>query len=188
VTPHREVEEIVPDYPDDAIEANRFDIASRRMDEVEQVEMADWVSGWLAVGSMGEPIAGYAHLSEGALGEVIASFTLPLAEGLSYCIATERFLRYDPARNSVDYIAHIIEFVPGWSLEGTSEVSEDFAAEFDESWPAVIFQHLIDAYPDFGVYPLSPEQAEEMAWPSHAEDQNAPPPDHLWRPIDLSAG
>ena len=65
----------MPDDPDDAIEANRFDIASRRMDEVEQVEMADWVSGWLAVGSMGEPaIAGYAHLSEGALGEVIASF------------------------------------------------------------------------------------------------------------------
>jgi hypothetical protein len=87
----------------------------------------------------------------------------------------------------VDYIVHIIELLPGWWLEGTSEVSEDFAAEFDESSPAVIFQHLIDAYPDFGVYHLTPEQAEEMAWPSHPEDLNAPPLEHLWRPIDLSA-
>ena len=81
----------MPDDPDDAIQANRFDIASRRMDEVEQVEMADWVSGWLAVGSMGEPVGRVRTPPRRGLGEVIASFTLPLAEGLSsYCIATER--------------------------------------------------------------------------------------------------
>jgi hypothetical protein len=44
---------------------DRATIAPRRADEVEQVEMGDWVSGWLAVGSMGDPIAGYARIDEG---------------------------------------------------------------------------------------------------------------------------
>jgi hypothetical protein len=43
--------------------------------------MSAWVSGWLAVGYMGDPIAGYARLAEGSLGQVIASFTLMLADG-----------------------------------------------------------------------------------------------------------
>lgn len=167
--------------PDDtAYGQERATIAPRRVDEVEHVEMGDWVSGWLAVGYMGDPIAGYARLSEGSLGQVIASFTLMLPEGFgscSYCPATERFLRYDPARNSVDYIAHIEEFIPGWSLEDTAEVSDDFATEFDESWAAVIFQHLIDAFPGLDVFPLSPQQAHEMGWPPYAEDQNPPPLD-----------
>lgn len=174
----------MPDVP------NRATVAARGMSEVEEVEMADWGSGWLAVGSMGDPIAGYAHLAEGPLGQVIASFTLMLAEGFGssgYCPATERFLRYDPARNSVDYLAHIEEFIPGWSLEGAAEVGDDFAADFGESWPAVIFQQLIDAYPDLDVYALSPQQAQDMGWPPYAEDRNPPPVDHLWRPVDLTA-
>ena len=61
---------------------DRATIAPRRADEVEQVEMSDWVSGWLAVGYMGDPIAGYARLAEGSLGQVIASFTLMLRRGL----------------------------------------------------------------------------------------------------------
>ena len=168
---------------------DRATIASRPADEVEQVEMDAWVSGWLAVGDMGDPIAGYARLTEGSLGQVIASFTLMLPDGFgssSYSPATERFLRYDPARNSVDYIAHIEEFLPGWSLEGAVEVSDDFAAEFDESWPAVIFQRLIDAYPGLDVYPITLQQANEMGWPPYAEDRDPPPLDHLWRPVHLS--
>ena len=177
----------MPDDPDYALD--RATVAPRRVDDVEQVEMRDWVSGWLAVGSMGDPIAGYARLEEAPLGQVIASFTLMLPEGFgscSYCPATERFVRYDPARNSVDYIAHIEEFTPGWSVEDAAEVSDDFAIEFDDSWPAVIFQHLIDACPGLDVYPLSPQQAHEMGWPPYAEDRHPPPLDHLWRPVDLS--
>jgi hypothetical protein len=174
----------VPDTSD------RVSVAPRRGDEVEQVEMADWVSGWLAVGSVGDPAGGYAHLAEGPLGQVIASFTLMLAEGFGSsgcCPVTERFLRYDPARNSVDYLAYVEEFIPSWSLEGAAEVGDDFAADFDESWPAVIFQHLIDAYPDLDVYALSPQQAQDMGWPPYAEDPNPPPLDHLWRPVDPTA-
>src|ERR1700729_1084565 len=88
----READQIVPDASD------RVAVAFRRMNEVEQVEMADWGSGWLAGGSMGDPVAGYARLAEGPLGQVIASFTLLLGEGFGssgYSPATERFLRYD---------------------------------------------------------------------------------------------
>lgn len=59
----------------------RVEITPRQVDEVERVEMGDWVSGWLGVGSLGEPTAGYAGLSEAPLGEVIASFKLTLPEG-----------------------------------------------------------------------------------------------------------
>lgn len=103
---------------------DRVKVAPRRTDEVERIEMGDWVSGWLAAGSSGEPVAGYARLKEGSVGEVIASFTLMLAEGVGssdYSPATERFLRYDPVRSSVDYIAHIDD--SGWSLEGATEVN-----------------------------------------------------------------
>jgi hypothetical protein len=87
----------------------------------------------------------------------------------------------------VDYIAHIEEVIPGWSLEDAAEVSDDFATEFGESWPAVIFQHLINAYPGLDVYPLSLQQAQEMGWSPYAEDRNPPSLDNLWRPVDLSA-
>lgn len=170
--------------------ANRAKVTPRRIDEVEEVEMVNWVSGWLAVGSVGNPDVGYAHLAEGPLGQVIGSFTLMLADGFgssAYSPATERFLRYDPARNSVDFVAHIEEFIPGWSLEGTTEVSEDFAVDFDESWPAVVFQHLVDAYPDLDVYPISAQQAKDLGWSPYADDRNPPPLDNLWRPVDLAA-
>jgi hypothetical protein len=101
--------------------------------------------------------------------------------------ATICFLRYDPARNSVDYIVHIIDLSPGWSVEGATEVSEDFAAEVSDTWPAVIFQQLIDAHPGLDVYPLSLEQAQEMGWPPYLEDEHPPPFEHLWRPVNLSA-
>jgi hypothetical protein len=104
----------------------------------------------------------------------------------SYCPVTERFLRYDPARGSVDYIAYVEEFMRGWSLEGATEVSDDFAADFNDSWPAIIFQHLIEAYPALDVYPLSQQQAQDMGWSPYAEDQQPPSLDHLWRPVDLS--
>jgi hypothetical protein len=156
--------------------------------------MGEWVSGWLGVGSMGEPIAGYARLSEGPLGEVIASFKLMLPEGGmsgDSVPQTARFLRYDPARRSVDYIARVPEFLPEWSLEGAAEVSEEVAREFvneiSDSWPAVIFQWLVDAYPALDVYPMSPEQVQEMGWPPYFEDENPPPFEHLWRRVDLSA-
>ena len=107
--------------------------------------------------------------------------------GWTFCPATERFLRYDPARNSVDYIAHVAEFPPGWSLEG-AVVSEDFAGELSDSWPAVIIQYLIDAYPELDVYPLSMEQAQEMSWQPYFEDEHPPSFDHLWRPANVSVG
>jgi hypothetical protein len=87
----------------------------------------------------------------------------------------------------VDCIAHVEEFIPAWSLEGAAEVSDDFAAEFGESWPSVIFQHFIDAYPGLDLYPLSPQQAHEMGWLPYTDDQNPSPLDHLWRAVDLSA-
>jgi hypothetical protein len=148
--------------------------------------MDDWASGWLALSSSGEPVAGYARLSEGPVGEVIASFTLMLAEGgmsSDYSPATRRFLRYDPARNSVDYIAHVDEF--GWSLEGTIEVSESLQTELGDSWPAVVFQHLVDACPGLDVHSLSLEQAQEMGWRPFFDDEHPPPFEHLWRPVDL---
>jgi hypothetical protein len=76
---------------------------------------------WLAVGSPSEPLTGYAQLSQGPLGEVIASFTLMLPDGggsCTYSPVTERFLRYDPARNSVDYIAHVARVSAGLVAEG----------------------------------------------------------------------
>jgi hypothetical protein len=103
---------------------DRVKVASRTVDQVERMEMGDWVSGWLAMGWPGEPVAGYARLSRGTVGEVIASFTLMLPEGggsWASSPATARFLRYDPARNSVDWIVHIPEFPPGWSLEGAAK-------------------------------------------------------------------
>jgi hypothetical protein len=173
---------------------DRVKVSPRTMDELaadkaEDVELGDWVSGWLAIGSWGEPVAGYARLSEGPLGEVIASFTLMLPEGgMSWdsSPATIHFLRYDPARNSVDYIVHLIDFPPGWSVEGATEVGEDFAAEVSDTRPAVIFQQLVDAYPELDVYPLSLEQAQEMGWLPYFEDEHPPPFEHLWRPVDLS--
>lgn len=167
----------------------RMNVAPLGVEEVEHVEMGDWVSGWLAVGWAGEPLAGYAQLSQGLLGEVVASFTLMLPEGVGSCTdspATERFLRYDPARNSVDYIAHVAEFSPGWSLEGAARVSEHFADELSDSWPVVVFQHLVDSYPLLDVYPLSLEQAQDMGWSPYFEDEHPPPFEHLWRPVDLS--
>jgi len=59
---------------------DRVKVAPLEVDEVEHVEMDDWVSGWLAVGLVGEPLARYARLSHGLLGEVVASFTLMLPE------------------------------------------------------------------------------------------------------------
>lgn len=122
-----------------------------------------------------------------SLGQVIASFTLLVGEGFGssgYSPDTVRFLRYHPARNSVDYLARVEEINPGWSLEIAAGVGDDFAVDFDESWHAVIFQHLIDAYPNLDVYALAPQQAQEMGWSPNAEDQNPPPLDHLWRPVD----
>ena len=83
---------------------------------------------------------------------------MPPKGGASWtsCPATERFLRYDPARNSVDYIAHVAEFPPDRSLEVATVVSEDFAGELGDSWPTVIFQYLIEAHPELDVYPLRP--------------------------------
>ena len=170
--------------------SDRVAVVPRRVEEVEQVEMAEWVSGWLAIGSVGDPVAGYARLADGPLGQVIASFTLLAGEGFGssgYSPDAVRFLRYDPARNSVDYLAHVEEIIPGWSLEGATEVGDDFAVEFDESGPDVIFQHLIDAYPDLDVYALSPQQAQDIGWPPYTDDPNPPPIDHLWRPVDLTA-
>ena len=167
---------------------DRVKVTPLEVDKVEHVEMDDWVSGWLAIGLAGEPLAGYARLSRGLLGEVVASFTLMLPEGMGSCTyspATERFLRYDPARNSVDYIARVAEFLPGWSLEGAAEVSAHFADELSDSWPAVIFQHLVDSYLPLDVYPLSLEQAQDMGWSPYF-DEHPPPFEHLWRPVVLS--
>jgi len=130
-------------------------------------------------------VTGYARLSEGTLGEVIASFTLNVPEGFgswNSSPATVSFLRYDAARSSVDYIVHL-EDPADWSLEGATKVGEDFAANVGDTSPAVIFQQLIDAYPALDVHPLSLEQAQEMGWPPRAED---PPFEHLWRSVDLS--
>jgi hypothetical protein len=173
---------------------DRAKIAPRTMDELaadeaENVELGDWVSGWLAANWLSEPTGGYAKLSQGPLGQVIAAFTLMVPEGgMSWdsSPATITFLRYDPARNSVDYIVHIDEIAPGWSVEGATKVSEDFAMEFDETWTAVIFQRLIESYPGLDVHPLSLEQAEEMGWPPCFDDRHPPPFEHLWRPVDLS--
>lgn len=166
---------------------DRADVAPRPVDEVEHVEMGDWVSGWLALGSPDEPLAGYARLSEGPAGEITASFTLMLSEGFGSwdsSPATERFLRYDPARNSVDYIAHTEEL--GWSLEGTVEVSADLTTEISDSWPALIFQRLIDAHRDVDVRPLTLEQVHELGWEPGPDDDDPPHLEHLWRPVDLS--
>lgn len=62
--------------------SDRVVVVPRRVEEVEQVEMAEWVSGWLAIGSVGDPVAGYARLADGPLGQAIASFTLLVGEGL----------------------------------------------------------------------------------------------------------
>lgn len=51
----------------------------------------------------------------------------------------------------------------------------------------VIFRHLLDAYPELDVYPLSLEQAQEMGWQPHFEDEHPLPFEHLWRPVDLTA-
>jgi hypothetical protein len=160
------------------------------VDEVEGVEMGDWVSGWLGASWMGEPVVGYARLADGLVGDVTALFTLDLPEGFgssNSCPATICFLRYDPARSSVDCIVHIEEFVPSWSLESTVKVDENFEAEISDSWPAVIFQHLIEANPSLGIFPLSPEQTQGMGWLPYVEDEHPPPFEHLWRPVDLSA-
>jgi hypothetical protein len=171
---------------------DRVEVAPRTVDELaadklEDVELGDWVSGWLAASWADEPVAGYARLSKGPLGEVIGSFTLNVPEGFGSWNSSPdnvSFLRYDPARNSVDYIVHINEFLPGWSLEGAAEVDEDFAAKVSDTWPAVIFQELIDACPALDVHPLSLEQVQEMGWPPRAGD---PSFEHLWRPVELSA-
>jgi hypothetical protein len=108
--------------------------------------------------------AGYARLSAGVVGEVVASFTLMLPEGgmsSDYSPVTDLFLRYDPAREAVDFIAHVDY---AWSLEGTARVTEDVAQEIGDSWPAIVFQYLVDAYPGLDVCPLSLEQAQEMGW------------------------
>jgi hypothetical protein len=65
---------------------DRVNVTPRRVDEVEDdevedVEMGAWVSGWLGASWMGEPVAGYAQLAEGPVGDVIALFTLNLPEG-----------------------------------------------------------------------------------------------------------
>ena len=52
-------------------------------DKLENVELDGWVSRWLAASWAGEPVAGYARLSEGPLGEVIGSFKLNVPEGLA---------------------------------------------------------------------------------------------------------
>jgi hypothetical protein len=78
------------------------------------------------------------------------------------------------------------EFPLGWSLKGAAEVSEDFADVLSDSWPAVVFQHLVDSYPPLGVYPLSLEQARDMGWLPYFEDEHPPQFEHLWRPVDLS--
>ena len=111
-----------------------------------------------------------------------------LAEGFgssSYFPATERFLRYDLARNSVDYLAHIEEFILDWSREGAAEVGDDFAADFGESWPAVIFQHLMGAYPTWTCMPLARSKARKWAGPPRT--RTPPRMDHLWRLVDLTA-
>ena len=54
----KEADQIVPNA------VNHATVAPRRVDEVEEVEIADWVSGWLATGSMG---VGYARLAKGPL-------------------------------------------------------------------------------------------------------------------------
>jgi hypothetical protein len=180
--------------PGNAPPLDRAKVAPRTMDEVaadkvENIELGDWISGWLAIGSWGEPVAGYARLSEGQLGEVIAAFTLMLPEGgMSWnsTPTTMTFLRYDPARNSVDYIVHLEDFPPGWSVEGATKVSETFWEEVGDTWPAVIFQRLIDAYPGLDVYSLTLEQAQEMGWPPCFDDEHPPSFEHLWRPVDLS--
>ena len=168
---------------------DRVKVAPRLADEVERVEMGYWVSGWLGASWMGEPVAGYAQLAEGLVGDVVALFRLDLPEGSgswNSCPATICFLRYDPARSSVDYIVHIEEFAPSRSLESTVTVDESFEAKIRDSWPAVVFQHLIEANPSLGIFPLSLDQAQEMGWLPSSEDEGPPPFEYLWRPVDLS--
>lgn len=171
-------------------------VAPRTMDEltadkIEDVELGDWVSGWLTASWAGESVPGYARLSEGPLGEVIASFTLMVPEGFgswNSSLDTVTFLRYDPARNSVDYIVHTEEVPPGWWLEGATEVGQDFSAKVSDTWPAIIFQQLVNACLALDVHPLSLEQAQEMGWPAYFEDnKHLTLSDRLWRPVDLPA-
>lgn len=167
---------------------DRVNVAPRQVHDVEEVAMGDWVSGWLGVGSLDQPRGGYAQLAQGPLGEVIASFKIMLPEGLgspNSSPETAHFLRYDPARNSVDYVVRVDEF-SGLYLEGTAEVSEDLQMELRDCRPAVIFQYLVDAYPTLDVYPLTVEQAEEGGWSPCFDDEHPPPFEHLWRPVDLS--
>jgi hypothetical protein len=101
-------------------------------------------------------------------------------------LASERFLRYDPARNSVDYLAYVrSSSLPGrW--RAPLRVGENFAVDFDQSWPAVISQHLIDAYPTLTCTP-KPAASPGHGLAPYAEDQNPPPLDHLRSPVALTA-
>jgi hypothetical protein len=69
------------------------------------------------------------------------------------------------------------EFRPGWSLEHATEVGDDFSVDFDESGPDVIFQYLIDAYPNLDLY----AQPAACAGPGLAPYADDPTP-----PIDTS--
>lgn len=152
--------------------------------DVQHVQMSEWVSGWFGADWMDDRVGGYARMSEGPCGQVVASLTLMLPEGFgSYdsCPATDCHLRFDPARNSVDYIVYVEG--EGWSLERTVTVDEDFAVLLADSWPAEVFQRLIEACPSLDVHALSREQAQELGWLPCADDPNPPPLDHLWRPV-----
>ena len=35
----------------------------------------------------------------------------------------------------MNYLAHVEEIMAGWSLEGATEVGDDFAVDFEESGP-----------------------------------------------------
>ena len=171
--------------PGSAAPLGRAVIAPRRRGDVEPVGVDEWVSGWLAVGSA-DGAAGYARLSTGTAGEVTASFTLDLPDGFMSADSgpvTERFLRFDPARNAVDYIARI---EGAWYLEATAQVRDDLAAGIGDCWPDVIFQYLVDASREFDVYPITVAQARELGWLVCFDDRSPPPLDHVWRPVDVS--
>jgi hypothetical protein len=132
--------------------------------------MSIWRSGWFFINAY-EPSPGYALMSRGSVGDIVAAITSATRDGHSEIF----YLRYDPARAVVDLTMRIDQDSP-WSLESSHDVPPARIEAFDnaviDGVPTRVFELLIATNPDLDIVAITEHQLD--TWGCHAWDRPAP--------------
>ena len=77
--------------------SDRVAAVPRRVDELEQVEIAEWVSGWLANRLRRRPVAGYARLEDAIVFGATRAQVSDVWSGGRPAVSAHRLIAFDAA-------------------------------------------------------------------------------------------